>query len=206
MKKDHFAVRAVDYDSTEYRLKYVDDMAQSILDRIPLHPEMTIVDFGAGTGLLSERLASHVGKNIAIDISPSMIAKLEEKREAFPCELELLEMDLCEEDYPAERADGLVSSMTLHHIHDVPALLKKIYTILKPGAFLALCDIDIEDGTFHTVDTGVVHHGFDREEISDWCKKAGFEEIEIKESALIRKPHGDYPAFLLTAKRPESTN
>ena len=206
MKKDYFAVRAEEYDSTGYRLKYVDDMARSILDRIPLHPKMTIVDFGAGTGLLSERLAPYVGKIIAIDISPSMISKLEEKRDTFPCGLELLEMDLCKEDYPAERVDGLVSSMTLHHIHDVPALLKKIYTMLKPGAFLALCDIDIEDGTFHTIDTGVVHHGFDRDEISGWCVKAGFEAIEIGESALIRKPHGDYPAFLLTAKRPESTD
>ncbi|WP_457606726.1 class I SAM-dependent DNA methyltransferase [Nitratifractor sp.] len=201
-KRAHFDNRAKDYDSEEFRLRYIDEMAQSILDRVPLTKEMTIVDFGAGTGLLTERIAPHVGKIIAIDVSAAMIAKLEEKRDTLPCELELLQMDLCTEGYATERADGLISSMTLHHIEDVPALLKKIRTLLKPGAFIALCDIDTEDGSFHTVDSGVRHHGFDREEICRWCEEAGFMDVEIGDSALIVKPHGEYGAFLLTAKVP----
>ena len=203
MKKDHFAVRADEYDSTDYRLRYVDEMAQSILERIPMSREMTIVDFGAGTGLLSERIAPHVGRIIAIDVSPSMIAKLREKKENLPCELELLQMDLSREEYRGDRVDGIVSSMTLHHIEDVPALFGKFKRMLKPGGFLALCDIDTEDGTFHTVDTGVKHYGFDRLELRQWCEKEGFEKVKVDGSALIRKPHGEYQAFVLTALAPE---
>ena len=202
MKKDHFAVRADEYDSTDYRLRYVDEMAQSILDRVPLDRGVTIVDFGAGTGLLSERIAPHVGKIVAIDVSPSMIAKLMEKKKSMPCELELLQMDLSHEEYRGDRVDGIISSMTLHHIEDVPALFGKFRRMLKPGGFLALCDIDTEDGTFHTLDTGVRHHGFDRDEIARWCENEGFLNVKVGESALIRKPHGEYQAFVLTAVAP----
>ena len=203
MKKDHFEVRADDYDTTVYRLRYVDEMAKSIRSRIALHREMTLIDFGAGTGLLTERLAAEVGKIVAIDISPSMIDKLKVKEPELPCTLELQQMDLTQEHYRGELADGLVSTMTLHHIEDVPALFCKFYEMLKPGAFLACCDIDREDGSFHTIDTGVRHHGFDREEILRWCLEAGFEEATITDSTVIHKPQGDYPAFLLTAKKPD---
>ncbi len=203
MKKDHFEIRSKEYDSTSYRLRYVDEMAQSIRQNVDLKKEMTLIDFGAGTGLLTERLAPYVGKIIAVDISDSMIEQLRQKQSRLPCTLELCQTDLTQKSYEGEKADGLVSTMTLHHIEDVPALFCKFYEMLKPGAFLACCDIDSEDGSFHTIDTGVRHHGFDREEILRWCLEAGFEEATISDSTVIHKPQGDYPAFLLTAKKPD---
>ena len=202
MEKDHFAVRADGYDTTDYRLKYVEEMARSILDTVPLTKEMVLMDFGAGTGLLTERIAPYVGRIIAVDISPSMIEQLEQKRETLPCELETLQMDLCQEPFPSEKVDGIVSTMTLHHIEDVPTLFRRFRQTMKPGAFLALCDIDSEDGTFHTLDTGVKHFGFDRKEIMQWCKEVGFVDVRCSDSTVIVKPHGEYPAFFLSGRAP----
>jgi ubiquinone/menaquinone biosynthesis C-methylase UbiE len=200
-RTDLFAIRSSEYDHTDYRINYIDEMAHTILEHMPLDNRMTLLDFGAGTGLLTELISSHVRKIIAIDISPSMIEKLLDKAPRFHCEIEVMHADLTREPPPPSlrELDGIISSMTLHHISDIPALLKLFHNILKPGAFIALCDIDPEDGTFHTIDTGVRHHGFDREMIAGWTSQAGFEEVAVRDAALIRKPQGEYQAFLLSA-------
>jgi 2-polyprenyl-3-methyl-5-hydroxy-6-metoxy-1,4-benzoquinol methylase len=198
MKKDHFSVRAEEYDRTDYRLKYVDEMAVAILERMPRDSELEILDFGAGTGLLTERLAPHVASIVAVDVSPSMIGKLREKAPSLPCRLQTLRRDLTTGALPPLRVDGIVSPMTFHHIEDPAALLRRLRALLRPGGFIALCDIDREDGTFHTVDTGVRHHGFEREEFGRWMEEAGFGKVRIEDVTTIVKPHGEYPAFIAT--------
>ncbi len=202
MKQDYFAERSTGYDETVYRLRYVDEMANAIHRYLPLEGDMHLLDFGAGTGLLTERIAPEVAEITAVDISPSMISQLQEKSEAIPCRLSLLQKDLCHDELPEIRVDGIVSTMTLHHIEDVPGLFQRLMQLLKPGGFAAFCDIDTEDGTFHTIDTGVKHFGFDREEIRQWMETKGFENVNIEDATVIRKPHGEYPAFILWGYRP----
>ena len=201
--KDHFAIRAEEYDQTGYRLNYVDAMARSIRETVGLEPKMRIVDFGAGTGLLSERIAPFVEEIIAIDVSPSMIEKLRGKQEGFPCHLEIRQMDLCAEPFGEDPVDGIISSMTLHHIDDPVTLFRIFHRMLKPGGFLALCDIDTEDGSFHTIDTGVKHYGFEREHIREWAESAGFVDVKVSDSTVIVKEHGEFPAFLLSGYQSE---
>jgi len=196
--EDRFAVRARGYDETDYRLRYVDDMARAILERVPLTPDTTLLDFGAGTGLLTERLAPHVGAIHCVDISESMISQLEQKASRLPCAIKTLRQDLTRGALPDLKVDGIVSTMTLHHIEDPRALLRRLSTLLRPGGFIALCDVDTEDGTFHTVDTGVMHYGFDREQIRDWLREAGFSQVRVEDATTIVKPHGAYTAFVAT--------
>jgi len=200
--KDHFSIRADGYDTTDYRLKYVDEMAAAIRQTAPLNPEMTLLDFGAGTGLLTERLAPYVGKIIAVDISPSMITQLQEKAPDLPCRIETLRRDLTQDPLPELSVDGIVSTMTLHHIEAPRSLLHKLYTLLNPGGFIALCDIDTEDGTFHTLDTGVHHYGFEREHIKRWMEDTGYRDVKISDATIIVKPHGAYSAFIAYGVKP----
>lgn len=204
MKEDHFAIRSAGYDETDYRVRYVDEMAEAIRRHLPLESTMHLLDFGAGTGLLTERIAPEVSRITAVDISPSMIEQLRKKSPALPCRLSLLRQDLCRGPLPEIRVDGIISTMTLHHIEEVPELFRRLLQLLKPGGFAAFCDIDTEDGTFHTLDTGVKHLGFDRKEIVGWMEEAGFEGVTIRDATVVRKPQGDYPAFLLSGYRPES--
>lgn len=194
--KDHFSIRAEGYDTTDYRLKYVDEMARGILAKAPLSPTSRILDFGAGTGLLTERLAPYVGEIFAVDISPSMIDQLKEKAPQLPCRIETLRQDLTKGPLPDLSVDGVVSTMTLHHIADPLALLRRLQRLIRPGGFLALCDVDTEDGSFHTLDTGVMHHGFEREKIREWMEDAGFSSVSVEDVTTIVKPHGAYPAFI----------
>lgn len=200
-REDRFHGRAQEYDNVDFRQRYVEEMARSIREYLPQDRKVTIMDFGAGTGLLTERLAPYAEKIVAVDVSESMIARLAEKASALPCAIELETIDLQKEKYP-KCVEGIVSTMTLHHIGDIPSLLKNLLDALEPGGFLALCDIDSEDGTFHTVDSGVMHYGFDREALKQLFEEAGFIEISVADSTVVHKPHGDYPAFILSARRP----
>ncbi|NKQ41013.1 MAG: class I SAM-dependent methyltransferase [Sulfurovum sp.] len=199
-KKDHFANKAKEYDKEVKRVGNVSRIADLILKEVNLTKEMSIMDFGSGTGLLLERIASHVGKITAVDISKSMNEVLESKRCNLPCELEISELDLSISNLD-KKFDGIISSMTLHHIEDTKALFDKLYNMLDDGASIALADLDTENGSFHTEDTGVYHFGFDRDWIVNIARNTGFKNIKIQTVANIEKSHGKYPIFLLTAKK-----
>jgi len=205
MKQDLFAHKAQEYEANGQRVATVQGIGQHLLSAVPLHGDMHLMDFGSGTGLLLEQLAPVVGKVTAVDVSAAMNQELERKRSHLPCELEILPLDLTAQPLDERLAgacfDGIVSSLTLHHVADVPALLARFYALLPPGGFIALADLDAEDGRFHSDMTGVFHAGFARESLAQWVTHAGFGKISFTTACQISKPQGNYPVFLLTARR-----
>jgi len=200
MKGDFFERKAGSYDRSEARVQNVDNISGAIVKGADLRKSMRLMDFGSGTGLLLERIAPFVAGVTAVDISSSMNSQLAAKRSRLGCELEILEIDL--ETADIERTfDGIISSMTLHHIRDIDALFAKFHRLLVPGGFIALADLDVEDGSFHTEDTGVHHLGFDREVLAGVAEKVGFKDVVVTKASVVRKPQGDFPVFLLTASR-----
>ena len=194
--EDKFASKAKEYETKQRRLQTANAIADKIKSNIDLSKEMHIVDLTLVRELLLESLAKDIAKVTAIDISPSMTDILRAK--SIPCKLDIKELDLTKEDLDL-KVDGIVSSMTIHHIKDVPALFKKFHKMLKSGGFIAIADLDSEDGTFHSVDTGVEHFGFDRKEFINFAKEAGFTNIKIEDATTILKPHKEFGIFLLTA-------
>ena len=130
-----------------------------------------------------------------------MNARLQEKRDKIACDLDIVELNLVENDIDIQ-FDGIISSMTMHHIEDIESMFRKFHSMLKEGGFIAIADLDLEDGTFHTDNTGAFHLGFDRDEFSKSAAKAGFEEIQMSSASVIHRHNGDFPVFLLTAVRP----
>lgn len=198
---DLFAHKAADYDRRPGNLDALERIGATLIERVALRPDASLMDFGAGTGLLLQQLAPHVGRITAVDVSPAMQAKLREKLPSIPCEVELLAHDL--EQAPLDATfDGIVSSLTLHHIRDVPALLRRFAECLRDDGFIALADLDTEDGRFHEAGTeGVYHHGFDRDALRADAEAAGFRDVEIVTATVIEREGRDYPIFLLTARR-----
>lgn len=198
MSNDHFKNKAASYEQDSNRVANVHTIADSIMARVKLTPDMHLMDFGAGTGLLLGQIAPHVAKITAVDISPSMTEQLRKKQADLPCEVEVLEMDLCTETLDT-KFDGIISSMTMHHIEDVKAMFTKMHTLVKPGGFIAIADLETEDGSFHTEDTGVFHFGFAGDVLVQLATEAGFKDAEVGLASTISKPYGDYPVLLLTA-------
>jgi len=197
MSIDHFAHKADSYEHNKDRVDNVMQIANAMLSAIRFAKPMHIMDFGSGTGLLLERIAPHVGKITAVDVSKSMNAQLRAKLGGLACEVELLELDL-EQSRLDKKFDGIISSMTMHHIKDIPAMFDKFHAMLNDGGYIAIADLDLESGTFHTEDTGVHHFGFGREEIVKIAVSAGFKNVAISTASVVHKSQGDYPVFLLT--------
>ncbi|ARU47223.1 class I SAM-dependent DNA methyltransferase [Sulfurospirillum diekertiae] len=200
-KKDYFHAKSKIYENEAARTNNVKNIGEAILERLTYDKTTThVMDFGSGTGLLTEQIAPFVRKMTTIDISPSMNEALRAKKGHLPCELEMLEIDLVSTEVDAT-FDGIISSMTIHHVEDVQALFHTFYRLLNRGGTIALADLDKEDGTFHTEDMGVFHFGFDQEEFAAWAQKAGFEDVSIEIVSVAKKPYGDYPIFLLTGRK-----
>ena len=199
-QKDYFAHKSKSWDMNSRRVKNAQSIAGLILKNIPISKNMKLMDLGAGTGLLSFFIAPYVSKVVAVDNSPSMLAEFEAKSVDFESQTDTILTNIMKYDIKNEY-DLIVSSMTIHHIEDIPALFAKLYELLKDGGYIAIADLDSEDGTFHSEDTGVCHHGFDRDWIVDVAKKAGFKDVKIETASVISKPHRDFEVFLLTAKK-----
>jgi len=200
-KKDYFSEKSKIYETEAARTNNVKNIGEAIVERLTYDKTTThVMDFGSGTGLLTEQIAPFVRKMTTIDISPSMNEALRAKKEQLDCELNMLELDLVSSELD-ENFDGIISSMTIHHVEDVQALFHKFHRLLNRGGTLALADLDKEDGTFHTEDMGVFHFGFDQEEFASLAKKAGFEDVTIEIVSVAKKPYGDYPIFLLTGRK-----
>ncbi len=197
---DLFAHKSKSWDMSSRRVKNAQAIAELIVKNIKLNKEMELMDFGAGTGLLSYFVAPFVKKIVAVDNSPSMLREFKNKCSEFACETEVLEHDLSEKALERE-FDGIISSMTIHHIEDTAALFRRLYTMLKPGGFIAIADLDTEDGSFHSDNTGVFHHGFDRKRLEETAKEAGFGKIHFDTASTIEKPHRDFTVFLMTAEK-----
>lgn len=197
--QDHFEKKAQNWDKGDIRVNGAKVIANAINSKIDLTKEMEIMDFGVGTGLLGFEIAKVVKKVYGVDMSTSMLKKLEEKNTPH-LHIEAIHQDIVKE--PLEKTfDGIVSSMTLHHVQHLEDFFKTIYKNLHEGGFIAIADLESEDGTFHSDNTGVHHFGFEEKELCEIVQNAGFKNVELQTINTIKKPHKDFGVFLLTAKK-----
>jgi len=200
MAIDNFAHKSKSWDMNSKRVKNAKAIAQKIIEDVKLKPTMKIMDFGAGTGLLSYFIAPFVDTIVAVDNSPSMLEKFKEKAHEFESKTQIIELDLSRTTLD-EKFDGIISSMTIHHVEDTKALFKKFYNMLEKDGFIAIADLDNEDGTFHSDNKGVFHFGFDKEALEKIAIEIGFKNIHFELASTINKPHADFTIFLMLATK-----
>ena len=147
-QKDFFAEKAKDYDTEKTRVDNVTNIAKLILKEISYQKDSSILDFGSGTGLLLSKIAPYVENITAVDISKAMNKVLKDKKHTIACNLDIIEMDLTKENLNL-KFNGIISSMTMHHVKDVVQVFKKFYNLLHENGTIAIADLDKEDGTFH---------------------------------------------------------
>ncbi len=199
-QKDYFSEKAEDYDGQNSTTQNVGNIGQLILKEISFSNKMHIMDFGSGTGLLLSQIAPFVNEITAVDISASMIGVLKSKMDTIDCKLQILDLDLTKKTLDT-KFDAIISSMTIHHIEYVQEIFNKFYSLLNENGTIAIADLDKEDGSFHSEDTGFFHNGFNRNEILQIAKNAGFKDLKVQTVSIINKPTGKYPVFLLTGKK-----
>jgi ubiquinone/menaquinone biosynthesis C-methylase UbiE len=198
-----FDEQAKSWDDHPSRLRMAAELFAALRARVPVQPDWHVLDYGSGTGLLALALAPHVRLLTAVDSSAGMLDALSAKsRAAGVRNIETRLADFARDPAPATSFHLVASAMTLHHVADVDGMLRVFFGLLHPGGWLAIADLDEEDGSFHSRSDGVHHRGFDRSGLSRRLMNAGFESIGFITAAHSEKNGRVYPVFLATARRP----
>ena len=197
-----FDAKAVEWDDNPGRRETIRKIAAAIRAAVPPSKTMSAMEFGCGTGLLSRELFPNLGNVTAIDLSPGMIEQLQKRiAEAGLQNITAQCLDIFKNPPPGP-FDLIYSAMALHHVPDTDALLDRFASLTAPGGWIALADLDTEDGTFHDGTSGPVHHGLDREELMQKLRARGFTETAAVTAHILHKNDRGYSVFLITARKP----
>jgi ubiquinone/menaquinone biosynthesis C-methylase UbiE len=200
-----FDARAASWDEDPSKVERAKAVAEAITRQVPLTPAMRALEYGAGTGLLSFLLRPRLGDITLADVSDGMLAVARDKiRSANDTRMHALRLDLVADPPPPERFDIVYSLMTLHHVPDTNAILRRFAEVLVPGGVLCIADLDAEDGSFHGAGFDG-HHGFHRDALREAAQAAGFDDVRFTTAYEVRKPAGGaiktFPVFLMVAQR-----
>lgn len=197
----HFDASARDWDQRPMSQQLA-TVPTHLLAQVPFQADDRVLDFGAGTGLLSTAIAPQVAQVTALDTSAAMLQVLNEKGFA--------NITTRQQDIFAglpERYDAVVSCMALHHVADTGALMQAFADALHSGGRMALVDLYAEDGSFHggkeeSAAKGVHHFGFAPDALQGLAEQAGLTDIAFSTIQEMQHRNGrGYPIFLMTARK-----
>lgn len=201
-----FDLRAKNWD-TEDRVTRAKEISEEIIRGLNLPKEISVMEFGCGTGLVSFNYKDIFDKITLIDSSQGMIDEVNQKIKSEDIKnMESFCMDFTKGERPDEKFDFIYNSMVLHHISDTKAIFFDFYKRLNKNGFLSIVDLDTEDGTFHPKDHKFDgHKGFNQEELTDMLIDIGFEIIESKSFYSIEKlvdgEKKNYSLFTIKAQK-----
>ncbi len=198
---NRFDEAAASWDSPQ-RVALARGVAEAIVRSVELSKDLDVLDFGCGTGLLTLALQPLVRRVTGADSSSGMLDVLRQKVESQGlANVEIVRLDPGAPLSLEGRFHVIVSSMAMHHVPDLAPLFSRFHEHLVPGGWVALADLDREDGSFHEDVRDVFHQGFERSEIETRLTAAGFVALEARTATVVRKERGDYPVFLISGRR-----
>ena len=201
MSTDDFDAKAATWDDDPAKVERAEVVAQAIRATIPLDTSMRVLEYGAGTGLVTSALRDAVGPVTMADTSAGMREVMVGKVAAglIP-DARVWDLDLATEAAPDERFDLVVTVLTLHHISTLEPVLSGFADLLVEGGHLCIVDLEEEDGSFHP-EGFAGHHGFDRAALASLLEDAGFTGVAFQRCHQIERDGVTYPLFLATATR-----
>jgi predicted TPR repeat methyltransferase len=201
MTSSHFDERAGTWDDDRGHVERAARVAAAITETIRLDTSTRMLEYGAGTGLVTQALRDRVGAVTLADASAGMREVMERKVAAGALtDARVWDLDLARDPVPDEPFDLIVTVLVLHHIPTLEPVLDAFAQLLVDGGHLCVADLEAEDGSFHG-DGFEGHHGFERNQLRAQLQRAGFVDVTFTPCGDVMRPHGPFPMFLATARR-----
>lgn len=156
-------------------------------------------DLGCGTGVVTEAIAPHVERVIAIDGSPEML-RAARRRVGDVANVELRRGEL--EALPIDdgQLDAALIVLVLHHVPEPARALAEAARAIRRGGRLVITDMLPHDRQEYQQQMGHVWLGFSTKQMSKYLVAAGFDRIRIQPLPMDAAAKG--PAlFVATASR-----
>jgi ubiquinone/menaquinone biosynthesis C-methylase UbiE len=158
-------------------------------DRFHLHamlslidPSLTVGDLGCGTGQISELIAPHVAKVVAVDGSSDMVQAARKRLKGLhpSTGLRAGQVDIRRGDMEAlpiddEQLDVAITALVLHHVPEPARALAEMHRVLKCGGRVLIVDMLPHDRVEYQQQMGHVWLGFSEKTIKKYLDGAGFE-------------------------------
>lgn len=176
------------------RVEVANGFANCVKQHIALKKTDRLLDYGCGTGLVAYQFAEQVAQLVGMDSSAKMLEQFLEK--AGDYNVKTLQHDIMHETLPTAAFDIIISSMAMHHIQDTNRFFQQAQQALTANGYLAIADLDQEDGTFHDKgNAGVWHFGFARQSILNFFANNGFQLLHFEYFFKITKNDKTYQIF-----------
>jgi demethylmenaquinone methyltransferase/2-methoxy-6-polyprenyl-1,4-benzoquinol methylase len=147
--RELFAPLGPSYDRYARLLSFGQDprWRRFLASRLPVGPDDTVLDVATGTGAVALELVRQKGcEVVGADQSPEMLAEAE-RRIGAEGRIRLVQATAA--SLPVEDAsfDGLTAAYLLRYLDDLPAGLRELARVLRPGATAALLDFGVPPST-----------------------------------------------------------
>jgi ArsR family transcriptional regulator len=153
---------------------------------------LVVGDLGCGTGQLTDVLAPHVRRVVAVDASVDMLDAAR-VRLGPHANVEIRQGELEALPLAAGELDAAVLSLVLHYSPDPARALTEVARVLRPGGRVLVVDMLPHDREEYQQQMGHVWLGFSEKQISRFLTGAGFGEATIR--SLPVDPHAKGPAL-----------
>jgi ArsR family transcriptional regulator len=183
-------------------------------DRFHLHallalvePTLVVGDLGCGTGQVSELIAPHVAKVIAVDGSPEMVQAARKRLKSLhpstpprAGQVDVRRGDM--EALPIDDAmlDIAIVGLVLHHVPDPARALAEVHRVLKRGGRVLIVDMLPHDRIEYQQQMGHVWLGFADKTMRKFLEGAGFTGASISTLPADEAARGP-SLFVATAKK-----
>jgi demethylmenaquinone methyltransferase/2-methoxy-6-polyprenyl-1,4-benzoquinol methylase len=151
LARDLFAPLGPTYDRYAAALSFGQDprWRRFLVSRVAVGPEARVLDVAAGTAAVALELVRQKGCSvIAVDQSPEMLAEAR-RRVALAAEtarVRLVEANAGELPFEDGSFDGLTAAYLLRYLDDLPAGLRELARVLRPGGTASLLDFGVPPG------------------------------------------------------------
>ena len=184
---------AEEWDSNKDAISYANKAFDSLIDQVNLS-DLDVLDFGCGTGLLTEKISPHASKVVALDSSSKMISVLTNKTLPNVTTFsEQLSEDLINKNTSLHnRFDLIVASSVFGFLPDYESTLTLLKSLLVPDGVLIQWDwlSPSEDADF----------GLSEEKIESTYRETGFKLISMTKPFSLTSSKGTMSVLMAAAK------
>ena len=150
MTENEWDDHASEWDGNEdvriYAQRAFNSWEQKVAPLYPILPECRVLDFGCGTGLLTEKLATHCGQIVAIDTSEKMIEVLRSKlaqlgtNNVVAANVALNAESIRANPELLDNFDLIVASSVCSFLPNYESTVRDLSSVMRPGACLVQWD------------------------------------------------------------------